>query len=127
MKLFKIIIISIFSISLLSPKVILSKENITLGTDWRAQAEHGGFYQAKALGLYEDVNLNVFIRQGGPQVNHSQLLAAGKIDFGMAPNSFIPLNFKSQEIPVKAIAAFFQKDPAVLISHKSSNFDKIED
>ena len=90
-------------------------DKITFGTDWRAQAEHGGFYQAQALGFYEDTGIELTIRQGGPQVNHSQLLAAGRLDFGMSPNSFIPLNFAFQEIPVVAVAAMFQKDPAVLI------------
>src|SRR5690242_10522679 len=74
-------------------------ETIVLGTDWRAEAEHGGYYQALATGLYAKEGLTVTIRQGGPQVNHSQLLAAGRIDFGIAPNSFIPLNFANQHIP----------------------------
>lgn len=102
-------------------------DEITFGTDWRAQAEHGGFYQALALGLYEDAGLDVTIRQGGPQVNHSQLLAARRIDFGMAPNSFIPLNFAYQEIPVVAVAAMFQKDPAVLIAHASRGHEVLAD
>ncbi len=51
--------------------------DITFGTDWRAQAEHGGFYQALAKGFYAEHGLNVKIRQGGPQINHAQLLAAG--------------------------------------------------
>lgn len=102
-------------------------DKITFGTDWRAQAEHGGFYQALALGLYKDADLDVTIRQGGPQVNHSQLLAAGRIDFGMAPNSFIPLNFVDQKIPVVAVAAIFQKDPAVLIAHASRGHKELSD
>lgn len=102
-------------------------DEITFGTDWRAQAEHGGFYQALALGLYADAGLDVTIRQGGPQVNHSQLLAARRIDFGMAPNSFIPLNFADQNIPVVAVAAMFQKDPAVLIAHASRGHTELAD
>ena len=109
------------------PHVAFSSEEIVFGTDWRAQAEHGGFYQAKALGYYEEENLNVAIRQGGPQVNHAQLLAAGRLDFGMSPNSFIPLNFASQNIPVVAVAAMFQKDPAVLIAHASRGHETLAD
>jgi len=71
--------------------------------------------------------LDVTIRQGGPQVNHSQLLAARRIDFGMAPNSFIPLNFAYQEIPVVSVAAMFQKDPAVLIAHASRGHSELAD
>lgn len=116
------------SISILaSPNASWAADKITFGTDWRAQAEHGGFYQALALGFYEDAGIDVTIRQGGPQVNHSQLLAAGRLDFGMAPNSFLPLNFAFQEIPVVAVAAIFQKDPAVLIAHASRGYQTLSD
>lgn len=107
--------------------VSFAADKITFGTDWRAQAEHGGFYQALALGFYDEAGLDVTIRQGGPQVNHSQLLAARRIDFGMAPNSFIPLNFAYQEIPVVSVAAMFQKDPAVLIAHASRGHAELAD
>ena len=99
--------------------------DLVVGTDWRAEAEHGGYYQALATGLYARSGLNVTIRQGGPQVNHSQLLAAGKIDISVAPNSFIPLNFVEQKVPVVAVAALFQKDPAVLISHAGQGNDNL--
>lgn len=65
---------------------------VSFATDWKAQAEHGGFYQAVALGLYEKRGLKVTIRQGGPGINIPQLMAAGAIDYGMGSNSFIPLN-----------------------------------
>lgn len=100
-------------------------DKLTLGTDWRAQPEHGGFYQAVATGLYAKAGLDVTIRQGGPQVNHSQLLAAGKIDVGVASNSFIALNFVAQKIPVVAVASIFQKDPTVLIAHAGQGNDSI--
>ena len=105
----------------------LAVDAITFGTDWRAQAEHGGFYQAQAMGFYESADLKVTIHQGGPQVNHSQLLAAGRLDFGMSPNYFLPLNFAFQEIPVVAVAAMFQKDPAVLIAHASRGHETLAD
>src|SRR5438034_1117338 len=92
-------------------------ETITFGTDWKAEAEHGGYYQAVATGIYRQHGLDVTLRQGGPQVNHAQLLAAGRLDFNLAPNSFIPLNFVQENIPILAVAAIFQNDPAVLIAH----------
>jgi NitT/TauT family transport system substrate-binding protein len=101
-------------------------DRLTFGTDWRAQAEHGGFYQALATGLYAAAGLDVTLRQGGPQVNHAQLLAAGRLDIAMAPNSFIPLNFVAQDIPMLAVAAMFQKDPAVLIAHPGVGNDSLE-
>jgi NitT/TauT family transport system substrate-binding protein len=102
-------------------------DKVTFGTDWRAQAEHGGFYQAVATGLYAANGIDVTLRQGGPQINHAQLLAAGRIDFAMAPNSFIPLNFAVQNIPMVAVAALFQKDPAVLIAHAGVGNDSLAD
>src|SRR5207248_9802753 len=88
-----------------------------VGTDGKAEAEHGGFYQAIATGIYKKHGLEVALRPGGPQVNHAQLLAAGVLDFNIASNSFVPLNFVQQNIPMVAVAAMFQKDPSVLIAH----------
>jgi NitT/TauT family transport system substrate-binding protein len=98
-------------------------ETVTFGTDWKAEAEHGGYYQAIATGIYEKYGLNVQLRQGGPQVNHAQLLAAGILDFNLASNSFGPLNFAQQNIPMVAVAAIFQKDPSVLIAHPGQGND----
>ena len=65
---------------------------IRFATDWRAQAEHGGFYEALAEGEYKKRGLDVTIVQGGPAVNVPQLLAAGAVEMGMGSNSFIVLN-----------------------------------
>ncbi|MGH7030980.1 MAG: ABC transporter substrate-binding protein [Stellaceae bacterium] len=90
---------------------------IRFGTDWKAEAEHGGYYEAIATGIYRRYGLDVELRQGGPQVNHAQLLAAGRLDFNIATNSFVPLNFVQENVPMVAVAALFQKDPSVLIAH----------
>jgi NitT/TauT family transport system substrate-binding protein len=90
---------------------------ITFVTDWKAQAEHGGFYQALAEGLYARRGLDVKIVPGGPEVNVPQLLAGGAADFGIGSNSFITLNIVRQGLPLKAVMAIFQKDPQVLMSH----------
>src|SRR5260221_379053 len=100
-------------------------ESVSFGTDWKAQAEHGGFYQAIATGIYKRHGLEVTLRQGGPQVNHAQLLAAGVLEFNMGSNSFVPLNFVQQNIPMVADAALFQKDPAVLIAHPGQGSDTL--
>ncbi len=100
-------------------------DKVTLGTDWKAEAEHGGYYQALATGIYKKYRIDLVLRQGGPQVNQSQLLAAGRIEFSIASNSFIPLNFAKNDIPMVAVAASFQKDPAVLIAHKGVGNDSL--
>ncbi len=100
-------------------------ETVSFGTDWKAEAEHGGYYQAIATGIYRQHGLEVTLRQGGPQVNHAQLLAAGRLDFNLAPNSFGPLNFTAENIPMVAVAAIFQKDPSVLIAHPGQGNDSL--
>jgi NitT/TauT family transport system substrate-binding protein len=109
----------------LSATLAAAADKVSFGTDWKAQAEHGGFYQAVATGIYARHGIEVTIRQGGPQVNHAQLLAAGRLDFGMSPNSFIPLNFVREKIPMLAVAALFQKDPQVLIAHPGQGNDSL--
>jgi NitT/TauT family transport system substrate-binding protein len=100
---------------------------IRFATDWRAQAEHGGFYEALANGEYRKRGLDVTIVQGGPGVNVPQLLTAGSVDLGMGSNSFIVLNLAQQGAPVKAVAAFFQKDPQVLMAHPDQGVATIAD
>lgn len=109
------------------PKAPAGRKVIRFATDWRAQGEHGGFYQALASGEYAKRGLDVTIMQGGPSVNVPQLLAAGAIEMGMGSNSFIPLNMANEKAPVKAVAAFFQKDPQVLIAHPGTGVTKIAD
>ena len=99
---------------------------VTIGTDWRAEAEHGGIYQALATGIYKKYHLDVTIRQGGPNLNQAQLLAAGSYDFSVQSNSFEPLNFVRIGVPVVAVAAAFQKDPQVLIAHPGAGNDTLE-
>jgi NitT/TauT family transport system substrate-binding protein len=100
---------------------------IRFATDWRAQAEQGGFYQALATGEYQKRGLDVKIIQGGPGVNVPQLLAAGAVEMGMGSNSFIVMNLAQQNAPVKAVAAYFQKDPQVLIAHPGQGVNTIAD
>tara|TARA_R110000764_G_scaffold29470_1_gene68988 strand:+ start:11670 stop:12698 length:1029 start_codon:yes stop_codon:yes gene_type:complete len=102
--------------SLSAPVIAADLDEVVFGTNWFAQAEHGGFYQAKATGIYEKYGLDVSIEMGGPQVNGMQLLVAGKRDFSMG----YPIgNIKAVEqgLPVKTVAAAFQGDPQALIAH----------
>jgi NitT/TauT family transport system substrate-binding protein len=96
-------------------------------TDWKAQAEHGGFYQAVAEGLYAKRGLDVKIIQGGADVNVPQLLAGGAADFGMGSNSFIALNMVRTGVPMRAVMAIFQKDPQILMSHPRRDINAIAD
>ena len=101
--------------------------HITFVTDWKAQAEHGGFYEALAEGLYKKRGLDVTIVEGGPSVNVPQLLAGGAADFGIASNSFIPINLMREGAKIKAVMAIFQKDPQVLITHPRDDVKSLTD
>ncbi|MEC9342943.1 MAG: ABC transporter substrate-binding protein [Pseudomonadota bacterium] len=102
-------------------------DEVIFGTNWLAQAEHGGYYQSVADGTYEACGLDVTIQPGGPQVNNRALLLAGKIQFHMGGNMLQPFSAVEQNIPVKVVAASFQKEPQVLMSHPGQGLDSWED
>ncbi len=92
-----------------------ASERVVFGLDWKAEAEYGGFYQALAKGIYAAHGLDVRIAEGGPQMNHVQLLMAGRQQFDLAGGRAV--EFARLRLPFVAIAAMFQKDPSVLIAH----------
>jgi NitT/TauT family transport system substrate-binding protein len=100
---------------------------ITFGTNWVAEAEHGGFYQALADGTYRKYGLDVTIRQGGPNANNRILLPVGKIDFFLSANNLEGFDAITQNIPTVEVAAYFQKDPQVLIAHPGEDIATLQD
>jgi NitT/TauT family transport system substrate-binding protein len=101
-------------------------DRLVFQTDWRAQAEHGGYYQAVAAGLYRKAGIECEIRQGGPSLNVGQLLLTGRVDMIMS-NSFEAFTYVREGAPFFTIASIFQKDPQVLIGHPDTGFDGFED
>ena len=101
----------------LSPAFAQPLDKVRFGTNWVAEAEHGGFYQALADGTYRKYGLDVTIVPGGPNVNNRILLPVGKLDFFMSANSLQSFDAVAHDIPTVAVAASFQKDPQVLIAH----------
>ena len=104
----------------------LALDEVKFGTNWVAQAEHGGYYQAVADGTYEACGLKVTIEPGGPQVNNRALLLAGKIDFHMGGNILQAFSAVKEGIPLKVVAAHFQKEPQVILTHPGQGFDTWE-
>lgn len=102
-----------------------AQTKFTFGTDWLAEAEHGGFYQALALGFYKKHGLDVTIKMGGPQTNGNAAIASGLVDAQLSSGSFAAISMVQQGIPVIAVAALFQKDPQVLISHPGAGADTL--
>lgn len=90
---------------------------VVFGTNWLAQAEHGGFYQSVADGTYAECGLDVEIISGGPQVNNRALMLAGRIDFHMGGDMLQAFNAVKEGIPVVSVAAIFQKHPQVILAH----------
>ena len=115
------------SASSVAPQAASGLTPLKFATDWHAQAEQGGFYEAVATGEYRKRGLDVTIVQGGPSVNVPQLLASHAVDLGMGSNSFIVLNLAQEKAPVKAVAAFMQKDPQVLMAHPDQGIRSIAD
>lgn len=102
-------------------------DKVSFGTNWVAQAEHGGFYQAVADGTYARYGLDVKIVPGGPNVNNRIQLIAGKLDFFMSANTLQSFDAVANNVPVIAVAAIFQKDPQVFLAHPSAKIAKLED
>jgi len=100
---------------------------IRFATDWRAEAEQGGFYEALADGEYAKRDLAVTIVPGGAGVNVPQLVASGAVELGIGSNSFIVMNLAEAGVPVRVVAAFMQKDPQVLIAHPDVGINSIAD
>jgi NitT/TauT family transport system substrate-binding protein len=101
-------------------------DKITYGTNWYAQAEHGGFYQAIATEIYKQNGLDVTIQMGGPQVNSTQLLMGGAIDFFMGTGSE-SIKAVEEGIPKVTVAAIFQKDPQILLAHPNIGINSLKD
>lgn len=104
-----------------------AQDKVTFATNWVAQAEHGGFYQAVADGTYHKYGLDVTILPGGPNVNHRLQLLAGRVDFYMSANSLQAFDAVERNIPTLAVAAIFQKDPQVLLAHPDQGIDRFDD
>ncbi len=102
-------------------------DKVTFGTNWVAEAEHGGFYQALADGTYRKYGLDVTIVPGGPNANNRMLMIVGKLDFFMSANTLQGFDAVAQNVPIIDIAAMFQKDPQVLLAHPDQGITKLDD
>lgn len=99
---------------------------VTFGTNWLAQAEHGGYYQAVADGTYEKHGLKVTIVPGGPRADNRMLMSVGKLDFYMGGSLIQAFSAVERDIPTLVVAAHFQKEPQVLLSHPGQGLDTFE-
>jgi NitT/TauT family transport system substrate-binding protein len=100
---------------------------VTFGTNWIAQGEHGGYYQAVADGTYETYGLKVTIVPGGPRASNRMLMTVGKLDFYMGGSMIQAFSAVEKDIPTIVVAAHFQKEPQVLLSHPGQGLDTFAD
>jgi NitT/TauT family transport system substrate-binding protein len=114
---------STLAVGLLLASAAQAQDKVTFATNWKAQAAHGGFYQALADGTYRKFGLELTLRQGGPQVNNRPLLPAGKVDFLMTGNLLHSFDNVKNKVPTVVVAAMFQKDPQALIAHPGQGYD----
>ncbi len=110
-----------------APALAQQLDKVRFGTNWVAEPEHGGFYQALADGTYRQYGLEVTIVPGGPQVNNRILLPVGRLDFFMSANLLQAFDAVAQKVPTISVAAMFQKDPQVLIAHPDAGVENFED
>ena len=110
-----------------APALAQQLDKVRFGTNWVAEPEHGGFYQALADGTYRQYGLEVTIVPGGPQVNNRILLPVGRLDFFMSANLLQAFDAVAQKVPTISVAAMFQKDPQVLIAHPDTGVENFED
>jgi NitT/TauT family transport system substrate-binding protein len=101
-------------------------DKVSFGTNWVPEGEHGGFFQALADGTYKKYGLDVTIVPGGPNDNNRMLLIAGKLDFFMAANTLMSFDAVANHVPVVTVAAIFQKDPQVFVTHPEANITRLE-
>lgn len=101
----------------------LAQDKVTFATNWKAQAAHGGFYQALADGTYKQYGLDVTVQPGGPQVNNRPLLPAGRIHFLMTGNLLHSFDNVKNAVPTVVVAAMFQKDPQALMAHPGQGYE----
>ena len=109
------------------PASAQTPDKIAFGTNWVAEAEHGGFYQALADGTYRKYGLDVTIVPGGPNANNRMLLPVGKIDFYLSADTLQGFDAVEHGIPTIEVAAMFQKDPQVLLAHPDQGIEKLAD
>ena len=119
--------LALAAIAVLAAAPAAALDAVRFGTNWVAEAEHGGYYQAVADGTYRKYGLDVTIVPGGPNVNNRILLPVGRLDFFMSANTLQAFDAVENNIPTIVVAASFQKDPQVLLAHPGQGIEKLED
>lgn len=98
---------------------------IVLQLNWRADAQHGGFYQALVDGEYAKEGLDIEILQGGPGTPVLPKLVMGRVDYAIA-NADQILQVREQDADIVGLMAPLQHSPRCIMVHESSKITKFE-
>jgi len=112
---------------LLGMSAAAAADKVSFGLNWFPDTEHGGYYQAVVDGTYAKYGLDVTIVPGGPQANNGILLVSGKLDFYMGSNMIEAFSAAQENVPIIVVAAIYQKDPQILMSHPGVGLDHFTD
>ena len=127
MPVFRIALLALSAAALVAPTEASAADQVRFGLNWLADPEHGGYYQAVADGTYAKYGLDVTIVPGGPQTNNAILLVAGKLDFYMGGDMVQAFSTAQEGVPIVVVAAEYQKDPQIIMSHPGVGLDKWSD
>ena len=99
---------------------------VILQTDWYAQPEHGGFYQAKAKGFYAEEGLSVELRPGANINGIPQMVAMNRVQFAVGATESLMIH-RARGIPLVSLFPYFQHDPQCVLFHPESGITRLED
>ena len=113
----------IYLILILFSTFLNANEKIVLQLKWFHQFQFAGYYAAKEKGFYDEVGLNVEIRQRDLKYNNIDEVINGNAQYGVADSILILYRLKQQ--PVVIVSPIFQHSPSVFISLKKSNISSV--
>ena len=101
-------------------------DDVALQLKWVTQAQFAGYYVALDQGFYEEEDLNVEIKPGGPDIAPVQVLAGGGADVMV---DWMPSALAAREkgVPVVNIAQPFARSGLNMVCRKETGITKPED
>jgi len=103
-----------------------ANEEVTLQLQWVTQAQFAGYYVALDKGFYEEEDLHVTIKPGGPDIAPPQVLAGGGADVML---NWMPsaLSAREKGLPVVNIAQPFKSSGLMLSCWKDTGITGPQD
>jgi NitT/TauT family transport system substrate-binding protein len=103
-----------------------SSTPIKLQLNWKAEPEFGGFYAAKDIGAFDKHGVSVEVVEGGAGTPTVQMVAAGKVEFGIVSADELVIA-RANGADVVALFAAYQTNPQGIMTHAEKGFTEIGD